>query len=210
MADIPLDAIALRDCRTSARVQAQIVDLTRDLAQVYIDARWWANLGIGYRRRDTAEDHHWLWYKKVGSFRTDHFVRSVAVQTLDKEIQGAMIYHLNGNSLLEPGEGAVFVNYLAAAPRNRDQLLNHPGRTNNSGWVGPRYRGVGGGLLTLATLHSYERGFRGRVNLQSLPGSEGFYRRQNFLWTGTEVDGMLVYELSSDQALSDLRSWGFL
>jgi hypothetical protein len=196
-----LDEIRLLDLRSSRHVMARVVTLTRDLAQRKVDAIWWAGLGVRYRMRKDQKDHHWVWYKKVGKLRNDHFVRCVAVQTDDGEIQGTMIYHLNGQSLFEAEEGAVLIDYLATAPRNRPNLL-YPQVSH--------YRDVGKGLVAVAMLHSYLLGFRGRANLQSLPTAEAFYEKNKFAWTGIEMDGMLFYEIPSSDATSSLEEWGLL
>jgi len=145
------------------------------------------------------EDKHWRWVSIVRRLRKDPFSVRAAVQTTDLHVQGAVIYRLNGISHWEPGEGAIFGEFLAAAPRNRETYVKNP-----------LYRGVGGGLVIMLMLHSFLWGFKGRVNLYALPESINFYRKYGFLTTTVQKDRMILYEVRSDDALRLLQKAGLI
>jgi GNAT superfamily N-acetyltransferase len=200
MLDLPA-TITLTQCATGSTMQAAIVPLTGDLAQRRIGARWWAGLGASAAQRGAEPDHHWDWTKLVGYYRNDPFVECLAVQTPDEDIQGAMIYHVNGRSVLEPGAGSVIGDRLATAPRNRSWLV-----------AAPAYQGAGTGLLLRSVAHSYKLGLKGRMNLFALPipRTTEFYEGLDFVPTDVEQDDTILYELPADRAIAWLRRTGIL
>src|SRR5947208_1764845 len=110
--------ITLEEVKTGNRVQAEIIPLNREFALTAIDNRWWNEPWLDRKKRYTAEDRCWRWRKLVGYFQSRWYVQRLAVVTSDGECQGAIIFNPNYESCLVPGEGAVYVEYLAAAPRN--------------------------------------------------------------------------------------------
>jgi hypothetical protein len=151
-------AVTLTRCDDDAPTQASLVELTPTLAKRRINGAWWTGLGVSRSRRVEEGDHHWDWAGAIGRFRNDRYVRSVAVQTEDEAVQGAMLYRFDARSVLVPDAGAVFVYRLAAAPRNRGWLVQRPA-----------YRGAGTCLLRWAAHHGRLVGFDGRLVLASLP-----------------------------------------
>lgn len=131
MVQLPIP-VSLRNCQSGSNISAQLIELTAKLAKSKIDGAWWGNLGVSRSRRRQEGDHGWNWANRMGALRGDLFVEAVAVQTEDQDIQAAMIYRLDALSILAPGNGAVYVDRLATAPRN------HPGLAAQ-----PLYRGAG-------------------------------------------------------------------
>jgi hypothetical protein len=145
-------------------VQARFVRLTRPVAKVKIDATWWQDLGPSTEMRKKENDNSWHWAKRLGELRNDRWHESFAIETQDGNIQGAILYWLNTRSFVESEKGAVYLEALATAPRNRPWLVSSP-----------LYRGVGENLLLRAAVHSYI-------------GSTSFLfvTREPFLFTRTE------------------------
>ena len=112
-----------------------------------------------------------------------------------------MLYRIDAKSQIEEGEGAVYVDRLAAAPRNRPWLAEPP-----------KYRGAGTVLLLAAVRHSYSLGLGGRVWLTSLPSerTRAFYAKRGFLPIFEAEDGMIDFELPSAKAETWLTSEGYL
>lgn len=201
MVSLPLDSVQLLDLGTGREVEAAIVELTRWDAFFHIHRRWWRFSDHGPHARSEVYrepgDQHWRWVSFVRRLRKNPLCLRAAVPTPDRHIQGAIIYRLDGASYLEPGKPTIFVEYLAAAPRNRADFV-----------ASPRYKGVGSALLVTAVLPSNDYGYGGRVSLFSLAESEGFYKRHRFVETGDRKDRMMHYELTEQAAQELLREKG--
>jgi len=180
-------------------VEAQVVKLTRTVAKTKIDATWWQDLGASTETRKKENDNSWHWAKKLGELRNNRWHEPLAIETQDGNIQGAILYWLNAKSFVENEKGAVYVEALATAPRNRPWLV-----------PSPMYRGVGEGLLLRATLHSYVVGLEGRVNLLSFHDERtvSFYTKRGFKIVGEE-EGLDQMELSPTKALEWLKDEGY-
>jgi GNAT superfamily N-acetyltransferase len=191
-------AITLTRCDTGESVKAELVELTSKLAKLKIGSKWWTNLDVSRTQRQMEGDHHWDWAAEIGKYRNSLFVESVAVQTDDGELQGAMIYRLDAQSLLSSGVGAVLIDRLATAPRNRGWLVETP-----------LYRGVGKNLVSWAAYHSNTLGFSGRVVLATLPSLRtiGFYESLGFQRAEVEKDDMIILELEPKTAAVLLSAW---
>jgi hypothetical protein len=70
-------------------------------------------------------------------------------------------------SLVNPDQRLVYVEAIASAPWNREELQ-----------CPPNLKGVGTSMLLFARQRSLALGYDGRIGLHSLPSSEGFYLRQ--------------------------------
>jgi hypothetical protein len=70
-------------------------------------------------------------------------------------------------SLVNPDQRLVYVEAIASAPWNREELQ-----------FPPNLKGVGTSMLLLARQRSLALGYNGRVGLHSLSSSENFYVRQ--------------------------------
>ena len=194
------DKVTLTDVVRKCVCDASIVSVTREIAKHQMDAAWW-QIGGSKSDRQKEGDHAWSWTRIVGEVRQDRFAKLVAVQTPDGEIQGAIKYLFDGESLLEPGEPSIFVEYLAAAPQNREWLVNPP-----------KYRGVGTALVFYAVCDSWISGRQGRVTLVSLSSEKTreFYTRRGFSEVSTLEDGNVEFEMTSIAAERWLRQRGML
>jgi hypothetical protein len=194
--------VPLFDCWNRRECEARYVRLTRALAQGKIDGAWWRLDGISAHNRAAESDHHWHWSKLVGGHRNDLVWECMAIQTADDEIQGAICYRIDGRSFVSPDLGTVYIDRIAAAPRNRP-------------WLTPksRYRGVGTGLLLGSVCHSHTLGLGGRINLHSVPDerTQTYYKKRGFTCIGHPPDDdMVEYELTAEAAQSWLRKEGYL
>ena len=181
-------------------VRAKLVDLTRKLAAREIDGTWW-KIPVSKQVRDGEGDHHWEWRKLLGENRNDLAIEALAVQSSSGAIEGATLHRIDAKSQLEPGEGAIYVDRLAAAPRNRPWLVESP-----------NYKGIGTALLLACVRHSYSLGLGGRVWLTSLPSEQtrGFYHKRGFEMIFQEQGGTIDFELPADKAQQWLKREGYL
>lgn len=184
----------------NVRVKAKLIRLTRDLAAKGIDGTWW-NLPASKSVRNEEGDHHWLWRKIVGANHAKHTWEALAVQSAGGAIEGAIAYRIDAESQLQSGEGAVYVDRIATAPRNRPWVVEPP-----------KYRGIGSILLLAALRHSYLLGLRGRVWLTSLPSerTRKFYRDRGFEVIFEDTDGTIGFEMPAEVAEKWLKKKGLL
>lgn len=198
MIELP-DSIHVDDLHSATSVDAQIVELSRSLAQKQVDGKWWALTGVSRSMRENEDDHHWKWAKLVGEHRNDLKWESAAVLLGDGSVEGAMQYRIDALSFKEANAPAIFVDRLATAPHNRPWLVQQP-----------HYRGIGEGLLLLAVVHSYVLGFDGCATLLSFdtPKTTGFYAKRGFETVGTE-EGLVMMELTPKSARSFLVAQGY-
>ena len=194
------DDVTLFSVQRNAQVQAKLVRLTRDLAAKQIDGAWWS-LEVSKTIREKEDDHHWLWRKVVGEHQNHRSWEAVAVQSANGEVEGAITYRIDAKSQLNNGTGAVYVDRIAAAPRNRPWLVSPPS-----------YRGVGTVLLLAAVRHSYSLGLGGQVWLSSLPSerTRQFYANKRFEVIFNDDNGMLDLELPTASAVAWLEAEGYL
>lgn len=199
MLDLPKE-VHILNVERNVRVKAKLVRLTRELAATGIDGAWW-NLPVSKSVRKEEGDNHWHWRKIVGRNKAKLIWEALAVQSGSGAIEGAMAYRIDAKSQLQPGKGAVYVDRIATAPRNRPWVLEPP-----------KYRGIGSVLLLAAVRHSYLLGLEGRVWLTSLPSerTRKFYRERGFEVIFEDADGMIDFELPAAVAGEWLERRGFL
>lgn len=188
---------------TNRTVDAEIVRLTTDEAREKIDKVWWKLPNVSAQDMNGEGDFEWDWERITRYFGGKLLNECVAILSQEDYLEGAMIYHFNAKSKLEPGKGSVYVERVSSAPRNRNWLVNQP-----------FYKGVGTVLLYWAVRESYDAGLRGRVSLESLPtpSTVKFYKNKGFIRTDlTQPSGGLVdYELPESAALAWLKQEGDL
>ena len=109
-----------------------------------------------------------------------------------------MIFRVDAESVLDLGQGALFVDRLATAPWNRDALVTTP-----------MFRGAGSGLLTYAIAMSYNLGLSGRVTLFPI-ANHSFYENRGFIPVETKPDGETLYELPTVAARAILIERGLI
>lgn len=199
MFDLPEEVHILNVAR-NVRVKARLVRLTRQLAAKEIDGTWWTLPASKFVRKN-EDDNHWPWRKIVGQNHAKLTWEALAVQSASGSIEGAISYRIDAKSQLQLGEGAVYVDRIATAPRNRPWVVEPP-----------KYRGIGSVLLLAAVRHSYRLGLGGRVWLTSLPTerTRKFYRDRGFEVIFEDSDGMIDFELPAAAAEEWLKRRGFL
>ncbi len=184
-------------------VDAKIVRLDFNDAREKIDKTWWNLPNIDSQDIADEGDSHWSWENLVEIYGNQVLHECVAILSIEDFLEGAMIYHFNAKSKLEPGKGSVYVERVSSAPRNRNWLVNNP-----------LYKGVGTVLLYWAVRESYNAGLRGRISLESLPtpSTVKFYKNKGFIRTDLtqSSNGLVDYELPELAALAWLRKEGDL
>jgi len=144
--DVPRDVTLVRS--DGVPVAAVYRRFDRTFAKDRIDRVWWAEATFPKSIRRDEPDLAWRWVTLLGEVvsREGKYTNAWVVETADDGVvQGAMIYSPTSRSLLakwEYGETipAVYVHYLAKAPRNRPRLTSpSPGK----------YRGVGTALVPI-------------------------------------------------------------
>jgi hypothetical protein len=132
---------------------------------------------------------HWDWSRKEGDLRLLAF--SFFGISVGGKLQGLMKLENAGRSgriASQKGKPLTYVDYLETAPWNIKPLMQAVGQPTQFGAIGTR-------LIEAAVRKSIEEGFKGRVALHSLSGSERFYldvcgmtpvgrdpTKQNLLW----------------------------
>lgn len=154
---------------------------------------------IEQRRTFNVEDAHWQWPKKAADRAKVLQWNSCAVRCGSKT-QGLMFIDLlqRCRHPSQANDGLVYVDLLATAPWNRPRLV-----------ADPLYRGVGLVLITEAILLSQDEGFKGRIGLHALPGSEDWYRdnlKMVPLGPDPKYCGLIYFEMTEDHALEFLSS----
>lgn len=199
MFDLP-EEVHIVNVSRNVRVKARLVRLTRELAAQGIDGTWW-NVPVSKSVRKDESDNHWLWRKIVGLNHAKLTWEALAVQSASGSVEGAITYRIDAQSQLQPGEGAVYVDRFAAAPRNRPWVVDPP-----------KYQGIGSVLLLAAVRHSYLLGLGGRVWLTSLPSerTRKFYRDRGFEVIFEDSDGMIDFELPTAAAEQWLKKRRYL
>lgn len=191
------EIVQILECPSGAVVDAEIFDKVTPEHFIETQAEWRPlvvaaarALAQNPREGTLIPSHfHWDWTRKEGE------LKMLAVTfygiSCQGKLQGIMKVETVGHACRlseQQGKPLVYVDYLETAPWNIKKLMAPLGRTQ-------QYRGVGSRLFEAAVLQSLEEGFRGRVALHSLPGSEEFYindcgmtpvgrdpHKQNLLW----------------------------
>lgn len=191
-------SVELTRCRSERRERATIESLHREAAKQEIDLAWWNDLKNLLREPDEEPDSHWKWRDIVSAHQNKPYFQAKCLRSANGDIEAAVLLRVDALSALDDGDHAVFVDRLAAAPRNRDKLVKLP-----------VFRGGGSGLLTYAIALSYSLGFSGRVNLFPV-ANENFYIKKGFVPTSV-TDGLdTLHELPASEALSLLRTRGLI
>jgi hypothetical protein len=155
MIELPVSVTLLDSARHKAN--AKLEKLTPERAREQIDGLWWKGVPPELRKPPLVLDGDWKWSGIVEEETASGFGEAVCIVTSDLQVQGAAVYRFDARSCLEAGQGAVFLEYLATAPWNRERLSREP-----------RYRGVGLALLKFVVRDSAKLGLKGRMGLASL------------------------------------------
>lgn len=115
-------------------------------------------------------DYYWDWSWKLGEYAR---FRSFAEFCITKKnsVEGMMLLGdpVSSRTSLGGQDTALFLEYLAVAPWNREKSL-----------VSRRFRGVGSLLICLGIRWSRSNGCGGRLALHSVPGALDFYHALGF------------------------------
>ena len=169
--------VQIVDCATKRLVEAELLDeITLD--HFLETQREWRPVGLAATEQlinegapsETLPRHfHWDWSSKEAELQVLAF--SFFGLTYNEKLQGLMKLDLTSRHARLPGQNgkpAVYVDYLETAPWNIKVLMQALGKRQ-------RYAAVGTRLIEAAVRKSIEEGFKGRVALHSLSGSERFY-----------------------------------
>lgn len=136
------------------------------------------------------EDQDWPWEYKLRQARSEERFEAYALEVEDLT-HGLLLletqWHRSGQPQRYP---LVYVQALTSAPWNQI-IIEDP----------PFFVGVGRALLLFARRRSEQLGYRGRVGLHALPGSEGFYHRVDMPDYGpdAEKEGLIYFEYGATQ-----------
>ena len=196
-------AITILDRATGRAVEAELLDLLAPEDLLVLEAMWTpdrsrivleiARAGLAHEER--PQSLSWNWRAKAHNLRL--LQASCYAVVCDGEWQGVMLTK-SATHFARLGEARgkplVYIDFLEVAPWN----WTIPGieQFGRFGLIGPR-------LFERAVLQSWKEGFEGRIGLNSLPQSEGFYRdacRMTPLGDDDDHDGLTYFELSRDNA----------
>jgi hypothetical protein len=135
---------------------------------------------------------HWNWGLKAVRTAGGAAYRSFGIEA-DGKMQGLMIVCLDGhNARLDPDKGKplVYVDFIETAPWNAKEFTSSP-----------LYKGIGIRLIQAAARLSIDESFGGRVGLQTLPQSAGFYANACEMTSlGLDSNKLEYLELTSAKA----------
>ena len=123
----------------------------------------------GANRESIPRHWHWDWSSKEADLRILAF--SFFGITVQDKLQGLMKLETvgwSGRIASQKGKPLAYVDYLETAPWNIKLLMQPLGRS-------PEFRAIGTRLIEAGVRRSLEEGFKGRLALHSLSGSERFY-----------------------------------
>ena len=164
----PRNSITIKN-RVGLPVEARLAPMTPRYARRLIVNSWW--LGLPPPRSSAAiADQSWHWEASAANAEESADFASYLVLTSENKIiqsQGAIACDLRGRSPSEPDQPSLYIQYLAAAPRNRASIMGED----------RLYRGVGTELVLIAIIDSFRAGYNGRVFLKSLDESRWLYEK---------------------------------
>jgi hypothetical protein len=186
----------------SQTVEAEIISpITMDIAGS-ADREWRPLLQAAQ-----AEDREWPLWQQIISDHSQKRFASFAMVSPGRRLEGMVVLESGRAMQMTPFAEGATMHYLATAPWNR---LKSDGTQ-----LFPEYdraRPVGSVLLTRAFVYSREMGYGGRLNWESLEGSQDWYREQfaglpgllSALPRSLSDDGYLTFETDSQLGLAYL------
>jgi hypothetical protein len=192
--------VLLEDLRAAKMVEAVLTDRIDPLYAKRAEDAWATFLaaakanalaaGIPFRNLD---HEHWTWEENVVATARLLPFPTMGIEC-EEHVQGLMMLSTDrafGQLQEHVGQPVVYVILLATAPWNlRNEFLTNP-----------RFRGVGTVLLRAAVETSIDLGFKGRIGLHSLPGSETWYEKFRMQCLGEDPAKKLkYYEMTAAQA----------
>jgi hypothetical protein len=142
---------------------------------------------------DALPQHvHWNWAVKAVQNSGVVAYRSFGIEA-DGKMQGLMFACLDGHNArldLDKGKPLVYVDFIETAPWNAKEFTSSP-----------VYKGIGIRLIQAAARLSIDESFAGRVGLQTLPQSAGFYANACEMTTlGLDSNNLEYLELTAAKA----------
>lgn len=147
-------------------------------------------------RRFWPQSRHWDWRDKLREIERRLANLSFAL-VADGMTQAMMTIDLTKRARMTGHEGQhlVYIDFLEAAPWNRNDLAEEPAK----------FSGCGSILINAAIQQSILEGFKGRIGLHSLPQSNNFYANacgMTDLGQDTNYENLRYFELDPDSARS--------
>lgn len=150
-------------------------------------------------RRFWPQSRHWDWRDKLTAIERRLANLSFAVVG-DGMTQAMMTIDLTKRARMAKHEGQhlVYIDFLEAAPWNRNDLAEEPSR----------FGGCGSILINVAIQQSMLEGFKGRIGFHSLPQANNFYANtcgMIDLGQDSSYENLRYFELDPDSALRFLE-----
>ncbi len=143
-------------------------------------------------KEELPQSSHWNWRHKIDQIKGLLAFPSFAIEC-NGETQGLMIANMTkvGKLDSQKNKPLVYIEFLETAPWNTGLATK------------PKYKGIGTIMIETAIQLSFDEGFHGRIGLESLPQSEGWYEHKlKMTKLGKKTDSNLMYfEMTPDQAL---------
>jgi hypothetical protein len=142
-----------------------------------------------------VQDSHWQWRTKCSvALGTNRHTFSLLNAS---EVEAAMVLLAGKQSRDVAPLPIVYVDYVAVAPWNRNQIQNPQ-----------RFRHLGTVMLGAAVAKSISLGHEGRCGLHSLPQSEGFYQRIGMTDFGIDssYSSLKYFEFKSQSAMTFIKN----
>ncbi len=191
--------VYLRNVETGERREAVLWDAVQEHHLADFETVWSDSLSdllSQLSKEHREQSSHWNWRAKMGAIRGMLGNQSFAIEC-DGETQGLMIVDLmkTCRSKHTKNKPLVYVDYLEAAPWNRESLTE------------PRFRGVGTVMLAAAIQLSRDEGFAGRIGLHSLPQSESWYAKRGMSDLGRDpsYQNLRYFEMDEIQSSAFFR-----
>lgn len=174
----------------SQAVEVEIISpVTPEIART-VDCEWRPLLEAA-----RTEDREWPAWEKIIADHSGTRFASFAMVSPSSRVEGIVVLESGRAMQATPFAEGATMHFLATAPWNRLNSDRTP--------LFPAYeraKPVGSILLTRAFLYSREMGYEGRLNWESLEGSEDWYRKQFLDLPGSITE--LPRSLSSDNYLT--------
>jgi len=191
---------------TAQYVEAHITELSPELAERRVHRDWWTDADLLGQFDPPPIDRHWNW-NEIGVEHDGRLLAAekVAILTGDQAVQGAMMISTEAvQSVLTPGSGALFVELLFTAPRNRPAL-----RRDGKAY----FQGVGLKLLAWAAWLSREKRQDGRLLLHGSPDFIAWYEKRGLqklemkpiVFEGVAYTPMELPALAARRLLKELK-----
>jgi hypothetical protein len=194
--------ILLEKVALGRMVEADLFDGISDEHLGAWRSKWLPALSAGRQRLLEAQvpreswprDLHWSWDAKMAEARAAFLSYQGFAVLCEGDLQGLMLVNLTKRARLpaQQGKDLVYVEYLASAPWNRDDLR-----------CTPRFRGVGGALIAAATELSRQSEFQGRIGLHSLAQADKFYESRcgmTPMGKDAKYQDLMYFEMTPEQA----------